>query len=505
MLHRRGSATFLLAILLSICLLLIAWARQPRHPRGPSAEDLRTGRNILPDLRLADSNEGAWPVTLPLLRDNGNFREPFVPNTSPYAVGKMKPAGSNYTKCLVVARLRTENADWIDRDLADMQEDGFFTTAVYVVDQDPRLESTSRGRKGTTSQKKTTTAKGKNLLSVPANKGHEVMAYLTYILDNYDAGTLADVNIFMHAHRFAWHNDELLQRDSAEMVRRLSAERVTREGYMNLRCEWDPGCPAWLRPKQDAQGPSQHQTPISGEGREKKTHHHTRDPAVAAELAGLIDRPAQATTDESVVEAVLAQNWPQLFPDLPLPEVLSQPCCAQFAVSRDRILAHPRRRYEELRAWLLATDLADYYSGRVFEYTWQVLFAGTAVHCPSMRACYCDGYGVCFGSAAAFERWFELRYKRNEMIGKLRSWERQVEEFEFLRAFPKEKYAMLGWEKGAEAPKPPDAKKIRWIEDSIDGMNAELERMVEQAKKLGDSARQRAVESGREWRDEDGL
>jgi hypothetical protein len=56
------------------------------------------------------------------------------------------------------------------------------------------------------------------------------MVYLSYIVDHYD--NLSDVNMFLHSHRFAWHNNELLGGDSVEMVSRLFAERVQREGFM---------------------------------------------------------------------------------------------------------------------------------------------------------------------------------------------------------------------------------------------------------------------------------
>lgn len=68
------------------------------------------------------------------------------------------------------------------------------------------------------------------MLIVYRNKGHEVMAYLSYIIDHYN--NLSDVNIFLHSHRYAWHNNDLLGGDAVQMVKRLSAERVQREGFM---------------------------------------------------------------------------------------------------------------------------------------------------------------------------------------------------------------------------------------------------------------------------------
>jgi hypothetical protein len=42
----------------------------------------------------------------------------------------------------------------------------------------------------------------------------------------------------------------------------------------------------------------------------------------------------------------------------------------------------------------------------VWEYTWQVVFAGVAVFCPEERDCYCDGYGLCFDGEKG---WRELK------------------------------------------------------------------------------------------------
>ena len=59
--------------------------------------------------------------------------------------------------------------EWLEKEIPDQP------TAIYVVD-DPYAP-----------------------LHPPKNKGHEVMVYLTYIIDHYDE--LADVTMFMHAHQ----------------------------------------------------------------------------------------------------------------------------------------------------------------------------------------------------------------------------------------------------------------------------------------------------------------
>lgn len=123
-------------------------------------------------------------------------------------------AESNYTRILVVPKTQAEDVSWIGTELPGLN------TAIYEV------ESPSAP------------------FHVPENKGREAMDYLTYIIDHYDE--LPDIILFFHAHRLAWHNNVLLDLDSAKTVRRLSNERAARVGYMNARCHPDPGCPDWM-------------------------------------------------------------------------------------------------------------------------------------------------------------------------------------------------------------------------------------------------------------------
>ena len=428
---------------------------------GPSDEQIASGENILPDLRdgkpdpehpyenggvknpdsalLKDLGlvPGAKPkpggIGVPAWRDGGMFREPKVDNKSPYPVGETKSPGSDYTRTLVIPKLRDENTTWIQDDLSDiLAPNGPLSTAIYAVDD------------------KTAP------LHPPKNKGHEVMVYLSYIIDHYDK--LPDISIFMHAHRDAWHNNELLDNLSPLMIRHLSPERVTREGYMNLRCHWDPGCPAWLHP-------------------------------------GNLER-----NYEKQEEQIIADSWAELFPLEPIPNVLSQPCCAQFAVSRDRLLALPRQRYVSMRDWMLRTDLSDYLSGRVFEYTWQYIFTSSPIHCPSMSACYCDGYGLCFGDAKKFDYWFELRYKWNECKAELDLWNEQAEILEQWRKSSKD--GVIYEEALLEVP---EAGRDVWLRDKIEQLKAQMDERREAAFELGRDPKQRALESGREWNEGDGY
>ena len=225
------------------------------------------------------------------------------------------------SRSLVVASVVRENTEWVRDEFPGLR------AFVYVVDN-PHAPFTT-----------------------PKNKGNEAMAYLTYIIDNYDA--LPDVSIFVHAHKSAWHDDALVGGGTAEALRRLRDAHVVRQGYFNLRCSWSPGCPAELD----------------------------------------LTKPAGNSTAQ---ETKMKAAWHELHPDDPLPDVMAQPCCAQFAASRTRIREVPLWRWVHYRDWLLATDLDDYHSGRVWEYTWQYVLAGESVFCPAPEVCYCEGYGICF-------------------------------------------------------------------------------------------------------------
>jgi hypothetical protein len=125
--------------------------------------------------------------------------------------GTLKPVGEPYTKTVVVSRMKREYVEWIQENFGG---DKNIRPAIYVVD-DPKAE-----------------------LHPPKNKGHEVMVYLSYIIDHYD--NLSDVNMFMHSHRNSWHNNDVLDNDAVQMISRLSAERVQREGYSTNPYPYQP-------------------------------------------------------------------------------------------------------------------------------------------------------------------------------------------------------------------------------------------------------------------------
>ncbi|KAF7184955.1 hypothetical protein HII31_13578 [Pseudocercospora fuligena] len=362
------------------------------------------------------------------------FHKPDLNYSSPYPVGKTKPPGSNYTKGLVIPKLKSEDTSWIEAELGDMIESGSLLPAIYTVNDRHAP------------------------LHPPKNKGHEVMVYLSYIIDFYDS--LPDINIFMHAHRFAWHNMALFDSDASKIIRFLSSEKISRDGYMNLRCASDPGCPEWLFP---------------GSVKENK------------------DKPE---------EILLAKSWSELFPIDPIPKVLAQPCCAQFAVSKERILETNRMRYIFLRDWILRTELTDYLSGRVFEYVWQFIFTKSPIHCPDEAVCHCDGYGLCFGGEGGLERYMEMSMVKNELEEELRIWSEKKEVLEKSKS----ENEGGGW-RFLETAKVsvPEPGKDEVLKRQIEKLEVSMKGLWDEAFERGKDPQVRAKEAGRDWRDGDGF
>ncbi|ODH45184.1 hypothetical protein ACO22_00297 [Paracoccidioides brasiliensis] len=353
------------------------------------------------------SEEEPWP----------SFQPPPDPLPTPdYRPGVPKPPGSNYSRALIIPRLKSEFVSWIS-ELKDVEP------FVYVVD-DPSSSVHS-----------------------PINKGHEVMVYLTYLIDNYD--NLPDIMIFMHSHRKSWHNEELLDFDAVLHVNSLSNEHVTRQGYVNLRCHWQPGCPDWMHPRD------------------------TLEDAIKQE------------------QIFISRSWEELFPRVELPQVLSQPCCAQFALTRERARAIPRSRYVFFRDWMLRTELSDFISGRVWEYLWQVVFAGQHVLCPAEHVCYCDAYGLCFGGVPGLDRYKDLVRQKSE------------KEMELDKLWKE-----MGGVKGAmkeDNLTQEMVDRVRALGGEIRGMKKEIAEVVELAKERGKDPRVRAEEAGRMWKEGDGF
>lgn len=175
---------------------------------------------------------------------------------------------------------------------------------------------------------------------------------------------------------------------------------------------------------------------------------------------------------------------PKLFHELngehvPTPEFIGQPCCAQFAVSRERILERPRHFYEHYRNWLLETDLDDATSGRILEYTWQYIFTGLWEFCPSLHQCYCDGYGICFeGREEGLQCWLKVLKSKEKVDKKIES--------------------LLKMGRGGSLRYEELVRETTRIGGVLEGMKQE-------AVERGMDPRLRAKECGRLWREGDGY
>lgn len=345
--------------------------------------------------------------------------------TAYYPAGQVKPAGEPYTRGIVIGRLSSENTTWLDQYMLTDKE---LIPYLYIVDD---LSAP---------------------LHTPMNKGHEAMVYLTYIIDHYD--NLPDISIFMHPHQRAWHTPELLNHDASELLKRLSSERVTREGYMNLRCHWDPGCPERLYPDTKY-----------------------RDKYKREELA-------------------IGAAWVEMFPGDPVPHAIGAPCCAQFAVARHRIEKIPKANFERYRNWLIRTEETDWISGRVLEYLWHKIFANQAKLCPDAQACYCDGYGICFATSELFEKWFDNHFHWQNAMEELDTWKEKARVIDAIGDWSKIENMKL------DIPIP----GRNWeLQEEIDERLKILVAMRTEALQNGKSPEIRAKSAGRPWKEGDGF
>lgn len=318
-----------------VCVVIF---RHYNHPKLIQYHTLGGGRekeplqNLFGSLRKGSSSGQG-------LKDPGTRSSLSPPSGS--QLGNSRPRESIYSRVLVIPCLDKMETDWVKAELPDAE------LVTYVANDTGAV------------------------LHPPMNKGHEVMVYLTYIIDNY--ADLPDIAVFMHAHRWAPHNTELLNHDAVEMIKRLNGQHVLRQGYVNMRCKWEPGCPEWLHPT---------------------------------------NKQETLTRQE---EMVISKCWAELFPLEALPPFLAQACCAQFALSKERILSISLSRFIYYRDWILTTPLSDYISGRVWEYLWHFLFTGSSSYCPTEHRCYCETYGICFAGEGPFEDFKKLRHRRGDV------------------------------------------------------------------------------------------
>lgn len=226
-----------------------------------------------------------------------------------------KPSPLLPDRVVVMGKVPEDDTRWVHTDLQDWQ------TVIYDIDietshkastLDPLTNSTLRNLR---------------------NKGNEANAYLAYIVQNYNS--LPSTIAFIHPHKdgypAAWHTDND-EHSNIVSLQNLNIDFVQRNGYANLRCTNDPGCPHEVMPFRDP--PEDHRT----------------------------------------AEAAMPDAWKDLFHNTDVPQILATPCCAQFAVSSKQVQKRPLDEYKNYYTWLMETPLDDATSGQVFEYLWHVFF-----------------------------------------------------------------------------------------------------------------------------------
>ncbi|KAL3419281.1 hypothetical protein PVAG01_09504 [Phlyctema vagabunda] len=248
---------------------------------------------------------------------------------------------SNSKPILVVSRTEADgDPNWLD----PLRE--LYHHCVYTVDGPDRA--------------------GTDELRVPANRGHEAMVYLTFLIDNYAQIPAAGV-VFIHGTRWAWHNDAP-DYDNVGLLATLNISAALAPwGYHNLRCDWSLST---CSPSASPQG------------------------SMETSLQAVLD-PWDA---RAVSDAALPQALKALFGGRDGDEILGRTdtvrsqCCAQFVVARDRVWQHSRDEYLALRQWLLdsmatsdgstdkylrtrdAAPIDDRVAGRILSYVWHILF-----------------------------------------------------------------------------------------------------------------------------------
>ncbi|KAJ5535937.1 hypothetical protein N7513_009123 [Penicillium frequentans] len=223
------------------------------------------------------------------------------------------PDAVNSSVGLVLASVHTDDLTW----LLDYCHESGSTPFVYTTEKTP----------------------GPGLMVPFTRRGREAAAYLSYIVDFYDR--LPAYSVFIHAYPEQWHND-LFGPYTYKTLRNIRFQSVDAHGYVNLRCQHDPGCPVGI-------------LPLS---------------------------PSQSDIKNHDIRAYFSEAYQQIF-DVPADEVpieIGNVCCGQFAVSREQIRARTRKHYERVLEWAATTTLTDDFGvGWVLEKLWHIIFGMDAV------------------------------------------------------------------------------------------------------------------------------
>jgi hypothetical protein len=211
----------------------------------------------------------------------------------------------------------------------------------------------------------------------PANRGNEAMMYLTYFYEFYNK--LPDISILTHGADWAWHIDGALEYRTAYAIEHLDLKEVLRRKYLNLRVSWNWGCPTWINTSVTVTSP-------------------------------------EYCPDLKAEEPFMKEAFKQNFPKDNVPPILSQPCCSQFAVTKEAIRSVPREQYKLQMDWLRDAPFESEISGRIWEHFWQWSFLRKAVDCPAEHKALCRAYHICFESEEDWWSWKEHEASRRSLL-----------------------------------------------------------------------------------------
>eukprot|EP01006_Ploeotia_vitrea_P017988 TRINITY_DN49244_c0_g1_i1.p1 TRINITY_DN49244_c0_g1~~TRINITY_DN49244_c0_g1_i1.p1 ORF type:complete len:503 (+),score=41.69 TRINITY_DN49244_c0_g1_i1:62-1510(+) len=178
--------------------------------------------------------------------------------------------------------------------------------------------------------------------NVPENKGLEALKFIKYILDHYCL--LPDYVAFIHGHVMSWHNI-----DHMPMYEVLNGLRVGGYEYASFN----------------------------------GIHCRRLDKAKDVEYGFKMWH--ETGMDEQWSKWPRADN--ATHKGFPSPNFWFT-CCAQFAVSKERILAVPHALWLSMYNWILTTSYKNAFSGRAFEYTWHVIFGEDWNYSPPVLECF---------------------------------------------------------------------------------------------------------------------
>eukprot|EP00742_Colponemidia_sp_Colp-10_P008880 GILJ01009645.1.p1 GENE.GILJ01009645.1~~GILJ01009645.1.p1 ORF type:complete len:240 (+),score=22.38 GILJ01009645.1:73-720(+) len=155
--------------------------------------------------------------------------------------------------------------------------------------------------------------------SLRPNLGNEGHTYLRFIIDHYE--NLPEKVVFLHGHRTSWHTEL----DMDRFLSRLKWNDI--RFYANFDTTY-----------------------FQNIGLDSQTE----------ELPFVCTMWQQAGLQEYIGVC---------------PPFIKTECCAQFLVSKERILLRPKRFYQRLLDWLInQTEFSNFFAGMILEWCWGVIF-----------------------------------------------------------------------------------------------------------------------------------